>query len=145
LTQSAGFDKKTVFKYLEAHQLPKKQHNPRPINLVVDATYFGIRTDKTAWGVILFRDATKKENLWWKYVDHECFDHYKEGRNTIESLGYAIKTEAGKVLLAIAKTLCRTNQEEFDRRLLAFHAKYSSFMQEKPLIPTAPSRGRMKG
>lgn len=176
LGESTGFDKKTVFKYLEEHELPEKVHNPRPINLVVDATYFGLRKDETAWGVILFRDAERKENLWWRYVDHECFDYYKEGRMFLESLGYVIKTvtgdgfaalpkvfegipfqmclfhmrqiviryvtlrpktEAGKVLLAMAKTLTRTNQEEFDRRLFSFHSKYASFMQEKTFHPNS--------
>ena len=41
----------------------KKEHRPRPIHLVVDATYFGKRMDDSAWGVVLFRDADEKENL----------------------------------------------------------------------------------
>lgn len=83
-------DKKTIVAALEAHIVPVKIHTPRPIHLVVDATYFGKRKDGTSWGVILFRDATNKENLWWKYVDTEKELYYLEGRVYLERLGYAI-------------------------------------------------------
>lgn len=174
LKENTGYDKKTIFKYLDGVVLPEKKHKPRPIHLVVDATYFGTRIDKTAWGVILFRDADQKENLWWKYVDHETALDYREGKEDIESLGYVIlsvtsdgflglprvfegipfqmcqfhmkqivvrnvtlkpQTEAGKVLLALAKTLTKTTQEEFDRRLRAFHIKYIVFLSEKTTHP----------
>lgn len=174
LAEQTGYDKKTIFKYLDAIVLPQKEHNPRPIHLVVDATYFGTRTDNTSWGVILFRDFDQRENLWWKYVDHETADFYKEGKEFLERLGYTIltvtsdgflglprvfehipfqmcqfhmkqivirnvtrkpQTEAGKVLLALANTLTQTNEEEFLRRLQAFHVKYISFLSEKTTHP----------
>ena len=142
--------------------------------MVVDATYFGTRIDQTAWGVILFRDSDQKENLWWRYVDHETADFYREGKESLERLGYTIlsvtsdgflglprvfehipfqmcqfhmkqivvrnvtlkpKTEAGQVLLALAKTLTQTTQEEFDRRLQAFHIKYIDFLSERTIHP----------
>lgn len=174
LKEETGYDKKTIFKYLDGIVLPGKEHDPRPIRLVVDATYFGTRIDKTAWGVILFRDSDRKENLWWKYVDHETADYYKEGKEFLERLGYSILsvtsdgflglprvfegipfqmcqfhmkqivvrnvtmrpvTEAGKVLLALSKTLTQTTQEEFDRRLLAFHIRYYAFISERTTHP----------
>lgn len=57
---------------------------------MVDATYFGTRKNNKSWGVILFRDATEKENLWWKYVDHERATYYLEGKEYLEGLGYTI-------------------------------------------------------
>lgn len=57
---------------------------------MVDATYFGKRIDNTSWGVILFRDAREKENLWWKYVDTEQESYYREGRDFLLSKGYTI-------------------------------------------------------
>ena len=174
LKEQTGYDKKTIFKYLDGHEVPQKIHAPRSIHLVVDATYFGTRIDHKAWGVILFRDADQKENLWWKYVSHETALDYEEGKRCVETLGYKIlsvtsdgflglprvfegipfqmcqfhmkqivvrnvtlkpKTEAGKVLLAIAKTLSKTDQETFNRRLLAFHSKYASFLMEKTIHP----------
>jgi hypothetical protein len=90
LCEQTGYDKKTILKYLDEYVVPDKVHNPRPIHLVVDATYFGTRRDKRAWGVILFRDADRKENLWWKYVPHETVLDYSEGKGFLESLGYTI-------------------------------------------------------
>ena len=86
-------DKKTLKMYLEEYTVKEKDdHDPRDIYLVVDATYFGKRKEGTSWGVVLFRDSKKKENLWWKFVINESFDHYLEGRLFLEAKGYAIKS-----------------------------------------------------
>ena len=90
LAESTGYDRKTLRAYIDAVIVPTKTHTPRPIHLVVDATYFGKRTDDTAWGVILFRDADAKENLWWKYVDEERALYYHQGKVFLESLDYVI-------------------------------------------------------
>ncbi len=90
LAESSGHDRKTLIPIIDAIVVPKKIHRPRPIHLVVDATYFGKRTDDTAWGVVLFRDADAKENLWWKYVDEERSLHYREGKEFLDGLGYTI-------------------------------------------------------
>lgn len=93
LVELFDLDKKTVKTYLESYTVAEKDdHNPRDIYLVVDATYFGKRKEGTSWGVILFRDSKEKENLWWKFVDHESFDHYLEGRLFLERKGYIIKS-----------------------------------------------------
>lgn len=90
MSESTGHDRKTLEQYLEAICVPQKIHTPRPIHLVVDATYFGKRREGTGWGVVLFRDADAKENLWWKYVGEENMTHYREGKETLEQLGYTI-------------------------------------------------------
>ena len=82
LADSTGHDRKTLELYLEAIVVPEKIHTPRLIHLVVDATCFGKRREGTGWGVVLFRDADEKENLWWKYVNEENSTHtVKEKRN----------------------------------------------------------------
>ncbi len=83
--------------------MPQKHHTPRPIRLVVDATYFGKRKEQTSWGVLLFRDATKKENLWWKYVGNERAGDYYDGREALELLGYTILSVTGDGFLSIPK------------------------------------------
>ena len=90
LADSTGHDRKTLELYLEAIVVPEKLHTPRSIHLVVDATYFGKRSEGTGWGVVLFRDADEKENLWWKYVQEENMTHYREGKEKLEELGYTI-------------------------------------------------------
>lgn len=83
-------DKKTVHRYLKDFVVAEKIHNPRPVHLVVDATYFGKRNDGTSWGVLLFRDQHAKENLWWKYITNESGNDYLEGRVELERLGDTI-------------------------------------------------------
>ena len=80
LTLKRGFEKLSLL---------EKQHDPRHIHLVVDATFFGKR-DTGQWGVVVFRDWDKKENLWWKFVDEESILTYKEGRTFLEETGYEV-------------------------------------------------------
>lgn len=56
---------------------------------MVDATFFGKRTTKQ-WGVVVFRDWNKKENLWWMFVDKESISPYAQGREFLEEKGYKI-------------------------------------------------------
>jgi transposase-like protein len=91
IIQRYGLNKKTIIKYLNEFKITKKlNHNPRKIYLVVDTTYFLKRKDGKSWGVILFRDAELKENLWWKFTKHESQLDYLEGRAFLEKLGYTI-------------------------------------------------------
>jgi Zn ribbon nucleic-acid-binding protein len=93
LVMRLGIDKKTLHKYLNEYKVKlKTDHIPRVIYLVVDATYFRLRKDDTSWGVILFRDANRRENLWWKFVKRESQIDYLEGKIYLESLGYIVKS-----------------------------------------------------
>ena len=118
LRENTGYDKKTIFKYLDEHKVPEKKHVPRPIHLVVDATYFGTRIDKTAWGVILFRDSDRKENIWWKYVDHETADYYREGKEFLEQLGYKILSVTSDGFLGLPRVF-----EGIPFQMCQFHMK----------------------
>ena len=178
LAEDTGYDKKTILSYLEYYTVAIKAHDPRPINLVVDATYFGKRKEDTSWGVILFRDPFRKENLWWMYVDTERESYYRIGKEYLERLGYTIlsvtcdgfsgnipvfkgiplqmcqfhmkqivvrnvtfkpKTEAGKILLALAHTLTYSTKEAFTERLRRFHVEYAPFLNEKTVHPDGSS------
>jgi transposase-like protein len=88
-------DKKTVVSYLEQHIPKEKVHNPRPVNLVVDATYFGTREDRQCWCIVVFRDPKEKENIWWEYGYTETESIYSKGRTYLESLGYTILSVTG--------------------------------------------------
>ena len=69
--------------------MPAKKHAPRPINLIVDSTFFG-KKNTMQWGVVVFRDAVKKENLWWRFIIEEKLIYYKEGLQFLERKGYKI-------------------------------------------------------
>lgn len=89
LGQTFSYSKKQLQRIFEEITLEEKVHTPRPIHLVVDATYFGT-TETHLWGVVTFRDEERKENLWWKFVDEEKLTHYAEGKAFLLSLGYTL-------------------------------------------------------
>ena len=95
LARDYHVDKRTVRDHLNTYKAPNKTHNPRRINLVVDAFYLGEKTEYTSWCPLVFRDPKRKENLWWDFFDHETTRSYEEGRKALESLGYEIVSITG--------------------------------------------------
>lgn len=57
---------------------------------MVDATYFGDRTEDTSWCVVVFRDFYEGEDLWHSYAHTETTSIYREGREYLEQQGYTI-------------------------------------------------------
>ncbi|MEK7113920.1 MAG: hypothetical protein AAB873_03805 [Patescibacteria group bacterium] len=95
LKQKYQKDKRTLKKILNEYKAPKKTHEPRVVNLVVDALYFGERTEETSWCAVCFRDPIKKENLWWSFSKTETTGLYLLGRAYLENLGYTILSITG--------------------------------------------------
>ena len=71
-----------VQRFFDEVVLPKKKHTPRPVALCVDITFFG------SFGVVVFRDEMKKENLWWSFCAQEWTLYYERGKNELLKLGY---------------------------------------------------------
>lgn len=69
-------DRRTVRKLFQKYQAPTKQHRPRPIHLVTDATYFGERTEDSSWCVAVIRDPHGKEDLVWQFATTETTSLY---------------------------------------------------------------------
>ena len=84
LAQAYHIETKRVQRMIDEVALPAKQHRPREISLVVDTTFIG------DIGVMVFRDAREKENLWWMFVEREYAWDYAYGRQALEDLGYTI-------------------------------------------------------
>lgn len=57
--------------------------------MIVDSTFFG-KKDTQQWGVVVFRDELKRENLWWKFVNEEKLCHYQEGYDSLVKKGYKV-------------------------------------------------------
>lgn len=89
LSEDIGLSKLSIKKSFGTLSIIEKKHIPRKINLVADSTFFGKR-ETNQWGVTVFRDWSKKENLWWKFIDEESVFTYKEGKNFLEENGYEI-------------------------------------------------------
>ena len=66
-----------------------KVHNPRAVNLVCDATFYGKRKDKL--GTLVFKDVESKEILIWKHIESETIKDYKYLKEELLELGYSIK------------------------------------------------------
>lgn len=90
-----GVYRKGLKNALSSYQAPNKTHEPRKINLVADALYFGERKEKTSWCAICFRDPKRKENLWWTFAQTETTSTYVLGRRYLENLGYTILSVTG--------------------------------------------------
>ena len=50
----------------------------------MDTSYFG------SFGVMVFRDSYKHENILWNFVVHEKLDFYVDGINKLRSMGQGI-------------------------------------------------------
>jgi hypothetical protein len=85
----------TLKNHLNIYQAPKKKHEPRKINLVADALYFGERKEQTSWCAVAFRDPKSKENIWWNFFDTETTSAYLEGKECLEGLNYKILSVTG--------------------------------------------------
>ena len=62
-----------------------------------------------------------------------CLFHMKQ--MVIRGTTLNPKTEAGKVILALAQTLTKTSKEKFTERLRHFHMSYATFLNEKTFHP----------
>lgn len=131
LSEVYEYSKKQLSRIFESLPFPEKTHKPRPIHLVVDATYFGKR-DTVLWGVIVFRDFYGKENLWWKFVDREYAEGYLEGKLYLESLGYIILSVTIDGLPGLASVFndipvqfCHFHQAQIVRRYTTLNPKIS--------------------
>ena len=163
LKNDYSLDKRTIRELFFKYKPPKKKHNPRPIYPVTDATYFGERTERSSWCLVVVREPENQEDLAWRFADNETTSVYRGMRDELEDLGYTIKsvtgdgfsgirsafngipfqmchvhmerlvvrgttknpqTEAGVVLLALIRTLHKTNKKTFNRRLTKYIEKY---------------------
>jgi len=90
LTELYGLDRRMVRDLFDGYSPQEKIHHPRPINLVIDGTYFGERKKKTDWCAIVARDPKQKEDLVWSFCKTETTYEYVLLRERLEALGYTI-------------------------------------------------------
>ena len=72
-------------KQRDEYIVDEKAHNPREVNLICDATFYGKRKDKL--GTLVFKDVESKEILIWKHIESEIVQDYEE----LLELGYIIQ------------------------------------------------------
>jgi hypothetical protein len=130
---------KTIFK-----SIPKEEkiHQPRLVNLVVDATFFG-KKETGQWGVVVFRDAKEKENLWWEFVYEERVESYQRGKREILALGYSFNAVTCdglpglvNVFNGIPVQFCHFHQTQIVRRYVTENPKLQAGHDLLDLVKT---------
>ena len=129
LSQTFSYTKKQLQRIFEEIQILEKIHKPRSIHLIVDATYFGTK-EIGMWGVLVFRDWTSKENLWWRFIDEEKIYYYQEGKEYLLSLGYTIVSVTcdgfsglPQLFFPIPVQFCHFHQAQIVRRYTTLNPK----------------------
>ena len=67
-----------------------KVDNPRAVNLICDATFYGKRKDKL--GTLVFKDNETKEILIWKHIESEIVQDYRYLKEELLARGYTIQS-----------------------------------------------------
>jgi len=122
--RSISWVQKQIFEYEPEHKI----HNPRAVNLVCDATFYGKRKDKL--GTLVFKDSITKEVLVWKHIQSETIKDYKYLLAELINLGYSINsiTIDGKRGLYKAfedypVQMCHFHQKRIVQRYITKHPK----------------------
>ena len=103
-------------------------HNPRPVNLICDATFYGKRRDKL--GTLVFMDSITHEILIWKHIQTEEVSDYKYLLNELLKLGYEIqsvtidgKRGVSSVFKEYPVQMCHFHQKRIVQRYITLHPK----------------------
>lgn len=86
LSKEYGIGEKRLRRYFDEIETTEKKHYPRPIVLAMDATFWGRKS-----GVFVARDPKEKENLFWKEIETETPELYREAKRYLENIGYDVK------------------------------------------------------
>jgi hypothetical protein len=128
LGNDVGLSPHTITKILDSAQLPEKIHHPRPVVLVIDATFFG-----REYGVIVARDPNAHENLHVHEVRHETKLEYQLVRKDLEEKGYTIlavvldgRRGIPSVFKDIPIQICQFHQWKIVRKYLTLRPKLTS-------------------
>lgn len=140
LSEQEKVSKLSLKQRFEKIKLPQKTHNPRPVPIVVDCTFFGTK-ETTQWGVIVFRDSNEGENLWWRFIDDEKIRYYLQGREALLELGYEIQSVTLDGFRGLASTFsnypvqfCHFHQKQIIRRYVTKNPRLVAGVELKEVV-----------
>lgn len=140
MSERSGLSKLAIKNAFSKIKLSKKHHTPRPIHALADCTFFGDK-DHGQWGVLVFRDAVSGEDLWWKFIDEERLEDYKEGYQFLTELGYtflSVTCDGFRGLVNIFKgtqvQFCHFHQKQIIRRYVTKNPKLKAGIDLKELV-----------
>ena len=126
-------------KQRDEYSIQFKVHNPRPVNLIYDATFYGKRKDKL--GTLVFKDNESKEILIWKHNESETIKDYKYLKEELVKLGYTIKSATldgkrglDKAFEDIPIQMCHFHQKKIVQRYITMRPKLKASKELKKIV-----------
>jgi hypothetical protein len=126
-------------KQRDEYMVDYKVHNPRAVNLVCDATFYGKRKDKL--GTLVFKDVESKEILIWKHIESEMIKDYKYLKEELLSLGYTIQSATldgkrglTKAFKDIPIQMCHFHQKKIVQRYITMRPKLEASIELKKIV-----------
>ena len=121
------------------YDIDEKIHQPRVINLICDATFYGKRKDKL--GTLVFKDSITKEIVIWKHIQSEKIEDYKYLKDELIKLGYTIqsvvldgKRGLYKAFNNIPKQMCHFHQKKIIQRYITMNPKLEASRDLKKIM-----------
>ncbi len=122
--RSIPWIKQQIFEY----EPIEKTHNPRPVVIVCDTTFYGKKKDKL--GTLVFKDILLSEVLIWKHVQSELTKDYKQLLQRLLDLGYEVKAiiiDGKRGLYKAFKDypiqMCQFHQKKVVQRYITMHPR----------------------
>lgn len=119
---------RTITAHLDAVKLSLKTHRPRPVVVVIDATYLG-----RGYGVLVARDPNAHENLHVHEITSETKAEYQSVRDDLEQKGYtlqAVVLDGRRGIPAVFKgipvQICHFHQWQIVKKKLTTRPKLES-------------------
>ena len=128
-----------IMKQRDAYIVDEKLHNPRAVNLICDATFYGKRKDKL--GTLVFKDNESKEILIWKHIESEVVKDYKYLKDELITLGYTIQSATldgkrglYKAFKDIPIQMCHFHQKKIVQRYITMRPKLEASKDLKIIV-----------
>jgi len=110
----------------------------RGVVLLLDATFFS-----RSFGVLVFREAWTKKNLWWKYVSSEKIVYYEQGKKHMEANWFTIQAVVidgrrgvKQLFRDIPVQMCHFHQAQIIQRYLTKNPKLEASKELKRIVET---------
>jgi len=128
-----------IVKQRDEYIVDIKVHNPRAVNLVCDATFYGKRKDKL--GTLVFKDVESKEILIWKHIQSETIKDYKYLKEELIVLGYTIQSAILDGKRGLTKAfqdtpiqMCHFHQKKIVQRYITMRPKLEASKELKKIV-----------
>ena len=130
---------------LDTVEVVLPRYTVHPTIILMDTSYFPARTQLYAgggsFGVMVFRDYYRKENILWKYVNHERLEDYINGINELKVMGWDIlgivcdgKRGLFKAFGTIPIQMCQYHQAAIVTRYITKNPKLEAGKELKELM-----------